>query len=84
MTYFVLTSGEDGTRIEEVSEAELHERITPDKHGDFYYGRKQVFLGTIPDEDKGFWRGVSDYAVLVIKGEIVIPTPVQTVTKYAL
>jgi hypothetical protein len=86
MTYFILTSGEDGTRIEQVTEAELHKRITPDKHGDHYYSgsKPTVFLGSVPEDDKGCWRGVDDNAVLVIKGDIIIPQAVQTVTKYEL
>lgn len=85
MTYFVLTSGEDGTSIEQVSEAELLKRITPDKHGDLYYGGETpVFLGVVPKDDKGCWMGVDCNAILVIKGEIVIPQPVKTVTKFVL
>lgn len=84
MTYFILTSGEDGTSIEQVDEYELLKRITPDKDGDTYYGSEIEFLEAIPKNDKGCWYGVSDNAVLVIQGDIVTPMPVVQVTKYKL
>ena len=55
MTYFVLTNGENGTRIE--------------------------------SQDKGSW---SDYnsdkqtPIMIIKGEIIVPKPVEVVKTYTL
>lgn len=84
MPYFILTSGEDGTTIEQVTEDELKKRITPDKDGDTYYGSKLEFLGKVPKNDKGCWYGVSESAMLIIKGEIVQPKAVAVAVKYDL
>jgi hypothetical protein len=84
MPYFVLRSGEDGISIHQMDEAGLHKAITPDKDGYTHYGSELVFLGSVPETDKGCWHGVSEDAVLVIKGEIIVPVAVQSVTKYKL
>lgn len=84
MSYFILTSGEDGTSIEQVSEAELLKRITPDKDGDTYYGGDISFLNRIPPDHKGCWGGVPDGAVLIIKGEIIQPKAKAVAMRYEL
>lgn len=84
MTYFILRSGEDGTRIEAVTEEQLLKRITPDKDGHTDYGSDIKFLGKVPESDRGCWMGVPDAAILIIKGEIVIPKEKTIATKYEL
>ena len=85
MSYFLLHSDEDGVSIEELTEKELLKKITPDKDGDTYFGdgEKLTFLSTIPDSDKGYWMA-PECSLLVIRGEIVIPKKVETITRYKL
>jgi hypothetical protein len=84
MTYFILTSGEDGTDISLVDEAELLKRITPDKHGETYYGSDITFLSGVPRNDKGSWYDVPEGSVLIIRGEIVVPKTKAVAVKYEL
>ena len=83
MPYFILTSSEDGTHIEQVSEKELLERITPDDEGYTHYGDTPKFLKSIPHDDKGCWDEPEN-AMLIIRGEIVQPKMVKVATKYEL
>lgn len=83
MSYFILKSGEDGTSIDgPFTEAEVLQRITPDKHGDTYYGHTG-FHSAIPDSDKGYWCD-DGCKLLVIRGEIVVPTPKSKVVEWSL
>lgn len=84
MGYFILTSGEDGTRVEQVAHSELLRRITPNAAGETYYGCKPItFLNRIPDSDKGCWMA-PDGSVLIIKGEIAVPKVIQAATRYEI
>jgi hypothetical protein len=87
MSYFILTSSEDGTTIEKISKDELTKRITPDEDGYLYYGDIMPikFLDSIPDSDNGHWllNDCDDVvSVLVIKGDIVQSKKVEVVHKY--
>lgn len=77
--YFWCESGEDGTSIRPMTadrlQSELDERIK-----DGY--AKPVFLSSVPQNDKGSWMNAPDHAVLVIKGEIIVPKAVKIVEKY--
>jgi len=84
MPYFLLTSNEDGTSIIQLDEQELLKRITPDKNGDAWYGSDVTFLSGVPKSDKGYWNGVPENSVLIIKGEIVVPKPKAVAVKYEL
>ena len=86
MPYFVITSDEDGTHVEEMSAEALLKAITPNEYGDTDYGEVPAFLKKIPKSDKGCWYGddVPENAMLVIKGEIVVPRVVETVMKLTL
>lgn len=76
--FFWCTSGEDGTRLEPLSSPQLAERLREVERGD--YG-KVVFLDRIPEDDNGCWNAPDD-AVVLIKGEIVVPEPEKVVTRY--
>lgn len=78
--YFVVTCGEDGMDIRQVTEAELKKLITPNKEGYQEIG-SGGFLQTVPVIDDGYWEA-DEFAALIIKGEIVTPRPVKTVTKW--
>ena len=80
-TLFVITSGEDGTHMEEMSEEILEARLA-----EGYWGEDGVnHLTKVPDSDKGCWL-VTDKLdrtpMLIIRGRIVVPEPVQQVTKW--
>ncbi len=75
MKYFLLTSGEDGTRITETTPTQLARDL--DGTVNTY-----TFIDRIPDEDKGHWYGVPDNAAVLIKGEIVRPLPQSIVTQW--
>ena len=80
--YFILKSGEDGTRIEgPFAWEQVQSRITPDKCGDTYYGDKLEFLSAIPQQDKGCWMA-RERSILIIKGQIVVPRAAKVVTEY--
>jgi len=84
MSYYLLHSGEDGTTVDCLNEAELLARITPTKFGDTYYGCNLQFLSYVPTSDKGCWTGVPENSVLIIKGDVVVPKPITTVTEWSL
>lgn len=82
--YFIITSGEDGLGIEgPLTAAEVEARITPDEHGSTYYGSDASFASTIPKIDKGCFMAPEGTTV-ILRGTIVVPKPVQRVTKYTL
>ncbi len=84
MSYFILRSTEDGTTISKPLEhAEVMKRITPNKDGETHYGQGITFLQRVPESDKGCWYA-PDNAVLIIKGEIIVPKAIETVTAYEL
>lgn len=83
--YFILTSTEDGIGIDgPMGAEEVSNRITPDKHGETYYGTGELtFLTDVPDSSKGCWSGVPEYGViLIIKGSIIVPKKKTTVTTW--
>lgn len=82
--YFVVRSGEDGTSIDgPISEAELLKRITPNEHGETYYGLRHGFHVRIPPNDKGYWsEKEGEECLLIIRGKIVVPQVVAV--KFAL
>lgn len=78
--YFVISSGESGIHIDELTAAGLKKRI-----GEDYYGTKDRFYGKLPRIDGGhFLERDSETALLVIKGEIVVPTPKKVVTEFEI
>jgi len=67
--YFWCSSGEDGTLIEEMQEADVRKRLQQIE--------KVTFLSQVPESD-GCWIHVSDDAVLLIKGEAICPKVEKT------
>lgn len=78
--FFWCSSGEDGTRIEELTESEVQARLNEIARGD----RFATFLKEIPEDDKGCWMHVPEDAVVIVKGEIVVPKEKTRVTEYEL
>ncbi len=76
--FFVLTGGPDGIHFEgPITEGELLNRITPNEHGETYYGNIKVFLSNIPDLDY-----MQPDELFIIEGEVVIPKAKQVVQEY--
>lgn len=73
--YFVITNSEGDTRVVELSKAELEKRLN-----EKYWGERDVrFAESVPKEsDTNYWGGV----VLIIRGSVVVPNEVSTVTKF--
>lgn len=72
--YFVIHCSEDGDiRVENLTKAELEKRLN-----EKYWGQAPVFADALPDTDPNYWKG----QYVVIKGTIVVPKAVETVTQY--
>lgn len=84
MPYFLLRCDEDGTHVEQLSAEELTHALTPNVEGLTDFGSDLTFLDHIPRSDKGYWMEGGDHAMVIIKGEIVVPRPVAVVTKLEL
>ena len=79
--YFILSSGEDGTSISgPMPEEALLKYLQADLEDD----EPHTILTKVPDSDKGCWMDVPEDAILIIKGDIVVPKKKQVVTKYTL
>lgn len=78
MTYFVLTSTEDGTSISEGMTKGQLDKFIQELIDDGY---EPNFLSKIPVSDKGYWH-VPDNSFLIIKGEIVVPKKKDVITKW--
>ena len=75
--YFVLKNSEDGLNIELVTEGELLSRLTLED-GRNYYGTSG-FFSALPDDSPPYW---DEKKLLIIRGDIITPKPVQQVTKW--
>lgn len=73
-SYFLIHSGEDGGSAEKLSKEELLNRITEN-----YYGEDAKILNEVPEDGNMEYWGDS---ILIIKGEIVTPEPVELVKSY--
>ena len=82
--YFLIHSGEDGLSIKSMKKEELLHLITPDEHGDTWYGKDLTFLNKIPECENGYFYNVPDKGFVIISGKIVVPKPLNVVTKYEL
>ena len=70
--YFIIHNSEGDTSVEMLSKEELLERLDEE-----YYGPVE-FIDKITERDTNYW---GEGALLIIKGEIAVPNPVETVTK---
>ena len=77
--YYAITSSEDGIRIKRVADIKKWIR---DENNDVPPECRLTFLGEIPEIDRGYFMTDDERPVLIIKGEVVVPKPVQTVTEY--
>lgn len=78
MTYFVITSDEDGVNVRGFDERALLKALAPDTYGDREI--RGPFLEKLPEISKGnFWQADG---VVIIKGEIIIPKEKKTITEF--
>lgn len=78
-SYFILRTCDDGPSFKgPLTEDEVLKRITPNKDGETYYGPNLKFVTSVPDLDS------SEKAILIIRGEIIVPKVAEVVTKMAL
>lgn len=83
--YLILHSGEDGIDIQQLEYDEVMRRITPNKYGELWYGGESVvFLDAIPGSGDGYFIGVPNHALLILKAEIIVPKIKTVVTEYEL
>lgn len=74
--YFVIKCNEDGeVRVEQMAKTELLKHIE-----EKYWGDDAEFVGNIPDRDPQSWGN----SIVIIKGGIVLPTPVAKVIRYEI
>ena len=72
-TYYVICNGEGDTTVTEMTKTELLKAVEENYWGD------RLYLGDIPTQrDTNYWGE----GILVIKGKIVTPDPVDVVRKY--
>ena len=72
--YFVINCSEDGLYIEGLTKSELTEHLN-----EKYWGENVKFSDTIPEaSDPNEWGRQT----FIIKGTIVVPKEVKTVTQY--
>lgn len=85
MSYFVLSSGEDGIYIQEYKDNEKDKLLNyiAEESGDDYQEELEI-LDKVPESDRGCWVNVSDRNMLIIKGKIVVPKPKNVVKKYEM
>jgi len=76
MNYIVIRNSEGETRVEQVTKAELTERLNED-----YYGlNTSTFDGFPAEPDTNHWGG----KIMIIKGELVTPKPVKVITEWEM
>jgi len=75
-TYHVIHNGDGDTTVEQLTHEELTERLN-----EHYWGENvNVFKDFPADSDTNNWG----CKVMIIKGELVHPKPVRTVTEWAM
>jgi len=72
--YFVIHVDDDGISVDSMEEAELIEKLDEQ-----YYGEVE-FLKKIDNEEE--FRGLKSEALLIVKGEVIIPKPIKIVESY--
>jgi hypothetical protein len=82
-SYFVLTSSEDGISIDgPLTESALLKQIADYRED---YDDEPRFYDRMPETDKCcFMQRDGEEAMLVIRGEIVVPQPKTTVTSWEM
>jgi len=75
MTYFVIDNSDGDTYVRQMTRTQVEQMLVEwDEMGE----QAGEFLSEVPEADTNYWGGKT----LIIKGEIVIPKPVETVTTW--
>jgi hypothetical protein len=77
MYYVIYNTGRE-TLVEQVDEETLKKRLSEEYYGPVVF--KSEIGSEYTDIDTQYW----DDSILIIKGDIVVPQAVQTVTEYKL
>ncbi len=77
MKYFVISNSDGDTRINEIDGDLLQKRLAKKDYGDAGFMTEKDLA---KNSDTNCWNE----KILIIKGEIVVPQPIQTVTEYKL
>lgn len=76
--YFMIDQDEDGINVLSFSKKLLLERLNELSED----GIKPQYLNNIPKQCDGYFQDVSADSMIIIKGEIVCPKEITTVTEY--
>ena len=76
--YFVITNLDGETFIDTLTEEELENKLNEN-----YWGGDPIFMNSLGEDDKNT-NNWEEGTVLIIKGETIMPSPVETVTKWRL
>ena len=70
--YYVIHNGEGDTTVDELTKEELLKRLNERWYGDI------PCMKSVPEDSTDYWGA----RLLVIKGKVVTPLPVEKVTEY--
>lgn len=76
MAYFLIYNSDGDTMVMEIAEAKLLKELNASN-----YGERPMFMVAMPESDTNYWP---EGALLLIRGEIVVPVAEQVVTAYKL
>jgi len=71
-SYFIISNSDGDTTVDKISKEELLRRLN-----ESYYGNVE-YKNQVEESDTNYWGE----GVLIIKGEIVVPEPIETVKEY--
>lgn len=80
--YFIIRNSDGDTRVQRVTQTELEKRLTVED-GAHWYGTGG-FMSIEDLEEKGYDTNYWGNNLLIIKGEVVVPHPVETVVQWAV
>jgi hypothetical protein len=70
--YFIISNSDGDTIVDVVTKDVLLKRLDEN-----YYGDREI-LSYVPEYDTNYWGD----SILIIKGDVVTPTPITTITKF--
>ena len=74
--YFVISNSDGDTHVRSMSEDELVKALNPNEHGDMELNFSKA-LTSLGMGDTNYWGD----GFLIIKGEVVVPQPMEVVTQ---
>jgi hypothetical protein len=83
-TYFWIESGEDGIDIRAMSKREAEKEIAERTSDQYVEDAHPVFLQRLPDIVDGQFQDVEEHAVVIVRGDVIVPQQRRVVTKWEL